>query len=164
MARLRKFNDEVLKMINETAEYIENYYDIDLGDTKKTNELVAIRALFFYIVYEKYNVNDRLIADWLEENRGLRKNRSTIWFAINKIDEYLINFEYIRDTYDYFMDNGVVHATNLPKSVVLSEKIIDVVKDIPPRRVDEIVEVINLRKKSWEWKSKDKCEIINCQA
>ena len=164
MARLRKFNDEVLKMINETAEYIENYYDIDLGDTKKTNELVAIRALFFYIVYEKYNVNDRLISDWLEENRGLRKNRSTIWFAINKIDEYLINFEYIRDTYDYFMDNGVVHATNLPKSVVLSEKIIDAVKDIPPRRVDEIVEVINLRKKSWEWKSKDKCEIINCQA
>ena len=164
MARLRKFNDEVLKMINETAEYIENYYDIDLGDTKKTNELVAIRALFFYIVYEKYNVNDRLISDWLEENRGLRKNRSTIWFAINKIDEYLINFEYIRDTYDYFMDNGVVHASNLPKSVVLSEKIIDAVKDIPTQKVDEIVEVINLRKKSWEWKSKDKCEIINCQA
>ena len=163
MGRLRKFNDEVLDRISEIAEYIECEHDIDLGDNKKTNKQVALRALFCYLLYEKLNITDRLITEWLIENRGLRKNRSTIWFLINKIDEYLINFPYIVPTYNRFMENEVVHHQNLPKGVFLSSRMIDAVKDIPEDRVDEIIELINLRKKSWEWKSKDEYEIINCQ-
>lgn len=163
MGRLRKFNDEVLDRISEIAEYIESEHNINLGDSKKTNKQVALRALFCYLLYDRLNVTDRLIAEWLIENRGLRKNRSTIWFLINKIDEYLINFPYIVPTYNRFIHNEVVHHQNLPKGVFLSSRMIDAVKDIPDNRVDEIIELINLRKKSWEWKSKDEYEIIECQ-
>ena len=164
MGRLREFNEEVLAKIDDVANYIEETYDIDLGNTKKTNRQVALRALFCYVLYENLNLTDRLISEWLIDNRGLKKDRSTIWFLINKIEEYLINFPYIVPAYEYFMKNDVVHHQNLPKGVFLSNKMIDAVKDIPENRVDEIIELINLRKKSWEWKSKDKYEIINCQA
>lgn len=163
MSRLREFNEDVLVKIDEVANYIEETYDIDLGNTKKTNRQVALRALFCYVLYEKLNLTDRLITEWLIENRGLTKNRSTIWFLINKIEEYLVNFPYIVPAYEHFMDNDVVHHQNLPEGVFLSNRMIDAVKDIPEHRVDEIIELINLRKKSWEWKSKDRVEIINCQ-
>jgi hypothetical protein len=31
---------------------------------------------------------------------------------------------------------------------------------VPDKRRDEIYEMVNMRIKSWEWKSKDRCEII----
>ena len=33
---------------------------------------------------------------------------------------------------------------------------------IPDNKRDEIYEMVNLRVKSWDWKSKDKCEVIEC--
>ena len=32
--------------------------------------------------------------------------------------------------------------------------------NIPDDKIDEVVERINLLKKSWSWKTKDKCQVI----
>ena len=34
------------------------------------------------------------------------------------------------------------------------------IQDIPEDKIDEIIERINIIKKSWDWKSKDKCQVI----
>ena len=40
------------------------------------------------------------------------------------------------------------------------DRLLFLFKDIPKDKIDEVIERVNLLKKSWSWKSKDKCEII----
>ena len=39
-------------------------------------------------------------------------------------------------------------------------KLLMLFKGLPSNRIEEIVERISLLKKSWSWKSKDKCQVI----
>ena len=55
---------------------------------------------------------------------------------------------------------------NLEKKYIVLKKSIEknptlkVLHDIPNEKLGELIEKIDLWKKSWEWKSNDKCEII----
>jgi len=121
-------------------------------------------------------MNDRMISDWFAE-KGISRNRSSIFHALKKIDVYYDNFTRFRNVYDiYFNDKKeetikkeraklerLKNRTKSIKQVILNKKkdalglLIDTV---PDKRRDEIYEMVNMRIKSWEWKSKDRCEII----
>ena len=38
------------------------------------------------------------------------------------------------------------------------------VEYIPEDKIDEVIERINIIKKSWDWKSKDECEVIEASS
>ena len=43
---------------------------------------------------------------------------------------------------------------------LMNDKLQDLVNNLPANKREEMFEVLNLRVKSWSWKSKDQCEII----
>ena len=137
---------------------VEDLCRVDLSlDTRKQNNTVC-RDLLFYILNKRCGMNDRQIADYFEEKTGIARDRSSIYIAINRVPSHLGYFEWIKPAYEHFMEQIPVDVDYL-----VDKRLIDAIKDIPFHRVEEIVELISIRRKSWEWKSEDKYEIINCQ-
>ena len=53
---------------------------------------------------------------------------------------------------------------NKLKNNIKTNPILEVLQDIPEDKIDEVIERINIMKKSWDWKSKDKCEVIQASS
>ncbi len=149
---------------------------LDILDKSRSNDKAYFRALLYKILNELNGMNDRMISDWFAE-KGISRNRSSIFHALKKIDVYYDNFTRFRNVYDiYFNDKKeetikkeraklerLKNRTKSIKQVILNKKkdALELLIDtVPDKRRDEIYEMVNMRIKSWEWKSRDKCEII----
>jgi hypothetical protein len=170
---MKGYNKEIA---DELAADFEKLTGMSLSDTSRKTNSVITRCLF-YKVLEKFNyMNDRLIAEWFE-TRGIKKNRSSIFIAMTNVDTYYKTYPLFRDSYDMYFKDKVNERLNHQKS---TKKRLDeykqlvkkmrlkedkdplsiLIKDLPIDKRQEIYEVVSLRVKSWSWKNKDKCEII----
>jgi len=156
-------------------EFIE-LHNVDLYATDRKTRNVVLRTLFYKVLRYKNNMNDREISDFFEEN-DTKKDRSSIYISFKKIDIYYETYDYFREAYDlYFKDKFKRHNKIKEKEIRMSEKlkkendkvvpkidkdelqaIIDTLKD---NKRAEILELVRLRVKSWEWKVEDRCEVI----
>ena len=115
-----------------------------------------------------------MISEFLAD-QGRATNRASIFHAISKIDIYYKDYVLFRNQYDnYFNDKTYEEPKTIdktyskPKSldspVSYEKKILNdlhsVIESIPSNKKKEILDLITLRIKSWAWKSKDACEII----
>ena len=156
-------------------EFIE-LHNVDLYATDRRTRNVVLRTLFYKVLRDKNNMNDREISDFLEENDA-KKDRSSIYISLKKIDTYYETYDYFREAYDlYFEDKFKRHNKIKEKEIRLSEKLKkENDKVVPKNNVDElqaiidtltgsrrqeVLELVRLRVKSWEWKVEDRCEII----
>ena len=57
-------------------------------------------------------------------------------------------------------ENDLNNRVNNNSLQVKGDKLQSLVSKIPSYRRDEVFEMLNLRVKSWAWKSKDKCVVI----
>lgn len=137
-------------------EEIESYYKQDFNKKTRKPKNMASRALFYYIAYHKVGMNDREIHEFLSQERLGCPKRCSITIARNKFDLYLQQFPYLNDIYCKYFGKKT-------KGDDVDQRIIQEVKGLDADRSQEILDLIILRKKSWEWKSKDRVEIINCQ-
>lgn len=152
MNEIRKIEpDYVFEMLEKLC-----YVDLSLNTRKQRN--TVCRDLLFYILNKRCGMNDRQISDYFEEKTGISRDRSSIYIAMGRVPSHLEYFPYIKPAYEHFIEQIPVDV-----DYMVDRRLIDVIKDIPFHRVEEIVELISIRKKSWEWKSEDKYEIINCQ-
>ena len=171
------------KITNEKIELADNlllnYKDLtgfDFRCQKRNPDKAYKRALFYKILKDLAFFNDREISEWFKR-RGEARNRSAIFTAISKIEAYYINFEGFRNIYDlYFADKkehfdriskrklSGLHQRKSEKEQTNQEKQKDslqgLIDALPANKRLEVYEMVNLRVKSWEWKNKDKCEII----
>ena len=149
---------------------------LDLTDGSRHEDKAYFRALLYKILHDVNGMNDRMISEWFAEI-GVIRNRSSIFHALRKIDIYYENFVKFRDVYDLFFDDKKRQRERIENKKserirVINERIDnskkfgeknelhDLVDTIPEYKRAEIYEVINLRIKSWEWKSRDNCEVI----
>ena len=130
-------------ILEEYQSQIPDEYDL-LSKTK-TKELVWYRALFYKILIEKHGFSKTKIAKYSN------MNHASVINSLNKFDSYLkesdIVFKYVYGLY------YVVEKKQETKLEAL-------INTIPEDKLDEIYELVNLRIKSWAWKSKDHCTII----
>ena len=164
------------KIADKLAADFEGLTGMSLNDTSRKVNSVMIRCLF-YKVLENFNyMNDRLISEWFE-TRGVKKNRSSIFIAMTNVDKYYIEYPLFRDLYDvYFRDKleqrlksqkakkkRLEEYKQIVKQMHLKENkdpLSILIKNLPIDKRHEIYEMVSLRVKSWNWKNKDKCEII----
>ena len=82
---------------------------------------------------------------------------------------YYANYLDFRNVYNIFFDDKEDDFNNktiddlsdleiLPK--VEDDALQAIISSLPLYKRDEIYQMVNLRVKSWNWKNKDKCEII----
>lgn len=161
---------------DELAIDFEKLTGIELNSDSRETEIMINRTLFYKILKELSFMNDRMISEWFE-SRGVHKGRSSITHALSKISIYYKSFPSFRDRYNiYFSDKAEEfitiekhqkkHLKDIKQNIStnISNKGKDglqlLIDTIPEDRRDEIREIISLRVKSWSWKSKDECQII----
>ena len=168
---MRKYNKE---NADRLAKQFEQLNDIDLTSSNRRPRNVALRALFYKVLKECNYMNDRDIEEWFAE-KGNKRDRSSIYIALTKIRLYYEQFDYFREAYDTLFPNQPIKIKSKKKVIktVLDE--VDsntskrdkdalnvLINSIEGSRRQEVYELVKLRVKSWSWKSKDQCQIINC--
>tara|TARA_R110000851_G_scaffold137065_1_gene272843 strand:- start:127 stop:687 length:561 start_codon:yes stop_codon:yes gene_type:complete len=182
----RNYNKETADLI--LSEYIE-LTDMDLMSKSRKPETVYIRSLFYKVLYDINLMSDTSIERYLK-SKGVVRDRSSIWQAIRKMDNYYINYPEFRLLYDvYFNDKKYEfiknerikdkRAENRNKAIKLSkqdyidlqnfktkeithkDKLDKIIEKLPIDKREDIYEMVNLRVKSWGWKSKNEYEVIH---
>ena len=156
-------------------EFIE-LHNVDLYATDRKTRNVVLRTLFYKVLSDGNNMNDREISEFFK-SKDTKRQRSSIYHALKKIDIYYETYDYFRKAYDFLFDDKLeLHNKIKEKEIRISEKfkkendkvvpkndkdelqvIIDTLKD---SKRAEILELVSLRVKSWEWKVEDRCEVI----
>lgn len=167
---MKKYNK---KKADKLAEEFEKLTQVDLLSISRETYQMTLRCLFYKILKDLNYMNDKQMSDWFEK-RGVKRNRSSIFSALKKVDLYYLNFKYFQDFYCHYFNDKVKHVEEdiLDDSNKLKEDTNDniqeyekdaldkLINDIRGDRREEILNLVSLRIKSWEWKNKDKCEII----
>jgi hypothetical protein len=134
------------------------------------------RALLYKVLMDFNYMNDRQIEDFFWSKR-IKRTRVAVYHAIRKIDLYYHNYSDFRNVYNIYFDDKIEEFKLLDNKIkgkaeelnnrvkgILPKKENDalqlLINSLPSYRRDEVYEIVNLRVKSWSWKSKDKCEVI----
>ena len=174
MGKIRTYNVEAAKQLSE--KFVE-ITDLDLTSKTRYQEESYLRALLYKIMVDINGMNDRMISEWFQDI-GVKRNRSSIFHALRKINVYYENYVKFRNVYDLFFDDKKrqrerIESRRSERVRIINEriakkletgernKIHELADVIPEDRIDEMYEMMNLRIKSWQWKSKDKCEVID---
>jgi len=161
---------------DELAKDFEDLTGIQLNSNSRETDIMITRTLFYKILKDLNFMNDRMISEWFKL-RGVNKGRSSITHALHKIGIYYKSYAVFRNRYNvYFNDRAEEFLSieqtqkkaikdikqNLHTSIANRNKdALDILIDsVPEDRRDEVREIVSLRIKSWNWKSKDECQII----
>ena len=169
------YNKEVADdLVNDFCELTK----LNIADNSRTNEKAFFRALLYKVLNDLNGMNDRMISDYFAQQNILR-NRSSIFHALKKIDVYYDNYPKFKNVYDIYFNDKKEDSLKKERAKLerlkkqtkkIKQLLLDREKDtlnmlidtIPKNKREEIYEMVNLRIKSWDWKSKDKCEVIEC--
>lgn len=126
--------------------------------------LPFVRSIFYKIQRDRC-VSDTHISKFLK-TKGFSVNRTTIIAALKVLESNYKQKETWRKYYDLFFsdlkEKYGKKETVIPKKVHKEnrDKLDLLIDSLEGYRREEIYELVNLRIKSWEWKSKDRCTII----
>ena len=169
------YNEEIAN------ELLDNYIKLtrfDLNSRQRRPEDAYIRCLFYKILKDLNDMNDRMIAEFLGA-KGRKTNRVSIYQALTKVETYYASFKRFRQFYDvYFSDQKELSIKrDKRKKIAFKETIKEIdtrqkkigmdaldvlISNIEFERRPEILELVKLRIKSWEWKAKNEYEVIEC--
>lgn len=176
-----------LMVANSLAKLYKNLTNINYKTRKRTLRDAYLRSLFYKVLRDLNDMNDRMISDYCKNVLGKSRDRSSICISLSKVDLYYLNYKEYRDAYDFFFDDKVkeqrrreiknrravvdrrrekqrVKEIQLAKMVSFKDskriELNNMIAEIPDDKILEIVELLTLRVKSWSWKAKNEYEII----
>ena len=173
MKPILHYNEEIA---NELLDNFIKLTGFDLNSRQRRPEDAYIRCLFYKVLNELNEMNDRMIAEFLEA-KGRKTNRVSIYQALTKVQTYYTSFKRFRELYDvYFLDQkelGIKREKREKKAFKKTIKEIDTrqskigmdalevfISNVKFEKRAEILELVTLRVKSWEWKAQNKYQII----
>lgn len=138
----------------DSAENLLNEFvtltNFDITNNSREEPAPAYRSLLYYLMRTKLGLNDRSISRFLL-TKGLKKNRSTIFHSLKNFNHYLKNFKEIEEHYNYFFYSKP-KISNLVEDDL--SKAINKIQSKSERQ--ELLELMELRIKAWEWKKSQK--------
>jgi len=160
---------------NILAKYVELTNMQITSKSKKTKEAYT-RALFYKVLMQFNFMNDRQASDYFLD-KGAIRNRSSIFHALSKIDMYYTTYKDFRNIYNIYFDDKLIENKLIEDKIKAKHKGLTLrlnsnmsnynndslqllINSLPDNKRDEVFEIVELRVKSWAWKSRDKCEII----
>lgn len=170
-------NIEDIKKIGDSVKEVSG---LNIFDNTRRRDYVEMRALVCYVLRKKLRIGLTNIALYFQ-SEGKTMHHATVIHLVNQYPMYkrynsrlasieesfedLNNLEFNQDSYirnqylSYNYDKLQEKYKNL-KDNIKTNPILDVLQDIPEDKIDEVIERINILKKSWDWKSKDECKVI----
>lgn len=162
----------------KVAEGVAEMTGVDIFSNTRQRNYVELRALVCYILREKLGMRWTNIAYYFE-SMGKSMNHATVIHLVKMYPTYKIYNKHLEEIEQCFnfkselkydeidkihylqgkCDNLEKKYNNL-KHKVNNNPLLKVLQNIPDDKIEEIIERINLWTKSWNWKNKDHCEII----
>ena len=166
--------------IKKIGDSVKEASGLNIFDNSRIREYVEMRALVCYILRKKLRIGLTNIALYFQ-SEGKTMHHATVIHLVNQYPMYkrynsrlaeiedsfeeLNNLEfnqesYIRNKYLSYNYHRLQEKYNNLKNNIKTNPILDVLQEIPEDKIDEVIERINIMKKSWDWKSKDECKVI----
>jgi len=166
--------EEAVKIGNE----IKDLSNIDIFKNTRQRDHVEVRALLCYILKQKLRMGPSDIARYFKY-LGKTMNHATVihlqkkYPTYKKYNNFLLQIEKsflpLKQNGDNerinFLETQYTQMTlkyNELKNFIDSNPKLELLHDIPDDKLDEVIERISMLKKSWSWKNKDNCEIVEC--
>ena len=174
-------NIEDIKKIGDSVKEVSG---LDIFDNTRRRDYVEMRALVCYVLRKKLRIGLTNIALYFQ-SQGKTMHHTTVIHLVNqypmykrynsRLAEIEDSFEelnslefnqdsYIRNQYLTYKYDELRQKHKDLKDNIKTNPILEVLQDIPEDKIDEVIERINIMKKSWDWKSKDKCEVIQASS
>ena len=174
-------NIEDIKKIGDSVKEVSG---LDIFDNTRRRDYVEMRALVCYVLRKKLRIGLTNIALYFQ-SEGKTMHHATVIHLVNQYPmykrynsrlediEYSFNFDksfqfnennFIKNQYLIDKYNKLKNKYDDLKNNVEKNPILNVMHNIPEDKIDEVIERINIMKKSWDWKSKDKCEVIQASS
>ena len=168
-------------------EYV-NLTGMDYKSTLRNPRDAYLRALFYKVLKDCNDMNDRMVKEFYAD-KGVKRDRSSIYHSVSKVDIYYLNYKEFRSFYDTFFDDKKQdylkkkdlkiasellknNSTRLSKEdyielqnyrtkeITHKDSLDKLIESLPQDKRGDIYQLVNLRVKSWSWKSKNEYEII----
>lgn len=174
-------NIEDIKKIGDSVKEVSG---LDIFDNTRRRDYVEMRALVCYVLRKKLRIGLTNIALYFQ-SEGKTMHHATVIHLVKMYPMYkrynsrLASIEesfeelnslefnqdsYIRNQYLTYKYDELRQKHKDLKDNIKTNPILEVLQDIPEDKIDEVIERINILKKSWDWKSKDKCEVIEASS
>lgn len=166
--------------IKKIGDSVKEASGLNIFDNTRIREYVEMRALVCYVLRKKLRIGLTNIALYFQ-SEGKTMHHATVIHLVNQYPMYkrynprlaeiedsfeeLNNLEfnqesYIRNKYLSYNYDKLQEKYNKLKNNIKTNPILEVLQEIPEDKIDEVIERINIMKKSWDWKSKDECKVI----
>ena len=150
---------------------------LDVFKETRVREYVETRALLSTMLHDDLGMGWSRIAEFYQDN-GKKMNHATVMHAVKKYPIYkkhnnklqklegCFNFsheifeEHINTTLNLQNNYENLQYQYLKLQKHLKSPMIKIMHDIPKDRWNEVLGRIDLLKRSWEWKNKDNCLVI----
>ena len=166
--------------IKKIGDSVKEVSGLDIFDNTRRRDYVEMRALVCYILRKKLRIGLTNIALYFQ-SEGKTMHHATVIHLIKMYPvykrynsqlediEYSFNFDksfefnennFIKNQYLIDKYNNLKNKYDYLKNNVENNPILNVMHNIPEDKRDEVIERIIMMKKSWDWKSKDECKVI----
>eukprot|EP00919_Chromeraceae_sp_WS-2016_P071024 GHVR01168268.1.p1 GENE.GHVR01168268.1~~GHVR01168268.1.p1 ORF type:complete len:165 (+),score=17.71 GHVR01168268.1:273-767(+) len=147
----------------ELSNYFKKEFNIDVMSRTRGELMPNYRSLFNMILLRRYKMGCYKIASLYRFYGWESKHHATILNSFSKFKKYknktpeISNHFYElypkakqdKERYEYLKALAEQNSTPIQKAVT----------NLKDNEANELLEMINLRKKSWEWKNKDKTKV-----
>ena len=158
----KRLTEDKIQEVDKLKELFLDKYSFDILDKSRDGIHPAYRSLFNVILFRKFKLNKSAISKYYNINGWHQKSHATI---INSLRKFEIHKEAYKEIDCIFYEFFPELLKKKEKDLLLKYKVENqnelqkAVSNIPKDRQSELLEMINLRKHSWNWKSKDKVKV-----
>jgi len=150
---------------------------LDIFKNSRQRRYVEMRALLSYMLCKDLNMGWSRISQFYQDN-GKSMNHATVIHAVKNYPVYRKHNKQLQKLEGCFNFSQEISEENINTTLNLQNNyeklqyehvklqkdlespLISLVHDIPENKWSEVIERIGMLKKSWEWKSNDKCLIV----
>jgi len=150
---------------------------LDIFKNSRQRRYVEMRALLSYMLCKDLNMGWSRISQFYQDN-GKTMSHASVIHAVKNYSVYRQHNKQLQKLEGCFNFSQEISEENINTTLNLQNNyeklqyehvklqkdlespLISLVHDIPENKWSEVIERIGMLKKSWEWKSNDKCLIV----
>ena len=147
-----------------------NKFDVpDIFNESRKIGFIEYRQLFQTILRNKLKLSYRSICEFMEYKNRPVTHASVINSVKRTVETNYYTYTHVANIYDFYFDDKIKQREKKEYNkkyyqrikYAKNDKLWELVRNIPEDKEQEIMDLVSLRIKSWEWKTKDSCKVYN---
>lgn len=169
MKRIGMKNKDIIKLCEVHLEEFNRFDVPNIFKKSREGGFIEYRQLFQTILRNKLKLSYRSICEYMEHKGHPITHASIINNVRRTIESNYYAYPDIANIYDYYFDDKIKQREKKEYNkryyqrikYAKNDRLWELVRNIPEDKEQEIIDLVSLRIKSWEWKTKDSCKVYN---